>query len=268
LHGFPAGAKSRPDCFCCCSLLVKLTVFPFFPRTVPETLLKKRQSLEELKRKRQEKKKEVKAKRKQNREEAFKRAETYVKEYKARENELVRLRRVAKAKGNIFVEPEAKVVVVVRIRGIIGNSPKVRKILQLLRLRQIHNAVFLRVNKATINMLRRVEPYVAYGYPSLKTVKQLLYKRGFAKINKQRIAISDNNIIEEHLGKHGIICIEDMIHEIYTCGDNFKAVSGFLWPLKLSSPKGGFVKKLNHFNEGGDAGNRGEHINELIQRMI
>jgi large subunit ribosomal protein L7e len=29
---------------------------------------------------------------------------------------------------------------------------------------QIFNGVFLKVNKATINMLRRVEPYVAYGY--------------------------------------------------------------------------------------------------------
>ena len=28
---------------------------------------------------------------------------------------------------------------------------------------QIFNGVFLKVNKATINMLRRVEPYVAYG---------------------------------------------------------------------------------------------------------
>ena len=36
--------------------------------------------------------------------------------------------------------------------------------LQLLRLRQIHNAVFVKINKATVNMLRLVEPYVAWGY--------------------------------------------------------------------------------------------------------
>lgn len=29
---------------------------------------------------------------------------------------------------------------------------------------QIFNGVFLKVNKATMNMLRRVEPYVTYGY--------------------------------------------------------------------------------------------------------
>lgn len=39
-----------------------------------------------------------------------------------------------------------------------------RKILQLLRLRQINNGVFIKLNKATINMLRLVEPYIAWGY--------------------------------------------------------------------------------------------------------
>ena len=43
-------------------------------------------------------------------------------------------------------------------------DPKTRKILQLLRLRQIFNGVFVRLNKATINMLRLVEPYITYGY--------------------------------------------------------------------------------------------------------
>ena len=37
-----------------------------------------------------------------------------------------------------------------------------------MRLRQIHNGIFLRVNKATINALKKVEPYVMFGYPNLK----------------------------------------------------------------------------------------------------
>ena len=73
-------------------------------------------------------------------------------------------------------------MLVVRIRGIIGVSPKVRKILQLLRLRQINNSVFVKLNAATVKMLRLVEPYVAYGYPNLKTVRELVYKRGFGKV--------------------------------------------------------------------------------------
>lgn len=72
-----------------------------------------------------------------------------------------------------------------------------KKILQLLRLRQIHNGVFVKLNGSTINLLRWVEPYVAYGFPNLKSVKELIYKRGYAKVNKQRIPITDNSIIEQ-----------------------------------------------------------------------
>ena len=53
------------------------------------------------------------------------------------------------------------------VSSINGVSPKVRKILQLFRLLQIHNGVFIKLNKATINMLRIVQPYVAYGWVEL-----------------------------------------------------------------------------------------------------
>ena len=79
---------------------------------------------------------------------------------------------------------------------------------------------------------------------------------------------TDNSLIEENLGKYGIISIEDLIHEIYTVGPNFKQASNFLWPFKLSNPNGGFNKrKFRHYIEGGDLGNREEKINKLIARM-
>lgn len=210
----------------------------------------------------------AKKNRKQNRQLAFKRAEKYVKEYRDIEKQNINLRRQAKSSGDFYVPPEAKVAFVIRIRGIIGLSPKVRKILQLLRLRQIQNGVFVKLNKATINMLRLVEPFIAYGYPNLKSVRELIYKRGFGKVNKQRIPLTDNSIIEGVLRKHGIICMEDLIHEIYTCGPHFKEAANFLWPFQLSSPNGGYTQKLLHYCEGGDAGNRGEKINSFIQKCL
>ena len=38
--------------------------------------------------------------------------------------------------------------------SILQVSPKVKKVLQLFRLRQINNGVFIKLNKATTNMLR------------------------------------------------------------------------------------------------------------------
>jgi len=197
------------------------------------------------------------------------RSQTYNKEYAAHQQELVTLRRQAKAEGNFFVEPEAKLIFVMRIVGIIKLSPKPRKVLQLLRLKQLHNGVFLKVNKPILNMLKLVQPYVTYGYPSLKTVKELVYKRGFGKVNKQRIPLSDNAIITKALGEHGIFGVEDLIHEIYTVGPHFKQATNFLWPFKLSSPRHGFTAKRHGFCEmrGGDWGNREELVNELISRM-
>eukprot|EP00438_Fugacium_kawagutii_P012263 Skav216879 [mRNA] locus=scaffold1042:452729:456867:+ [translate_table: standard] len=149
----------------------------------------------------------------------------WVDEYADTAAELVKLRREAKLNGNFFVEPEAKLLFVVRITGIIKMSPKPRKVLQLLRLKQLHNGVFLKVNKPILNMLKLVQPYVTYGYPSLKTVRELVYKRGFGKVSKQRIPLTSNDIISESLGKHGIHGVEDIVHELYTVGPNFKQAS-------------------------------------------
>jgi len=62
--------------------------------------------------------------------------------------------------------------------------------------------------------------------------------------------------------------VEDLVHEIYTVGAHFKEANNFLWPFKLSSPLGGFDKKLSHFIEGGQNGNREHEINALVQRML
>ena len=87
--------------------------------------------------------------------------------------------------------------------------------------------------------------------------------------------------------RHGIFGMEDIVHEIYTVGPNFKQAANFLWPFKLSSPKGGFINKrpgaqTNQFKgherfqvasmdqghgfceaRGGDWGNREDGMNSL-----
>merc|ERR1719149_446681 len=139
-------------------------------------------------------------------------------------------------------------------------------------IRQIHLGVFLRVNKATQEMIKRVEPYVAYGYPSLKATRELIYKRGFGKKKTmgqaQRVTLNCNDDIEVALGDHGINCFEDLIHEIYTVGPAFKQANNFLWPFKLNSAKGGLPKKRLGFNEGGQCGNREQYMSSLIFRML
>merc|ERR1712168_1050738 len=167
---------------------------------VPETLLKRQKNIERVKSSRAiaivKRRKALKDKRRV----IYKKAQQYAKEYRAKERDEIRLRRMAKRDGNFYVPAEAKLAFVIRIRGVNQVSPKVKKALQLLRLRQINNGVFVKLNKCTLNMLRLVEPFIAWGYPNLKTIRDLIYKRGFAKVNHQRIPISNNQIIEASLG--------------------------------------------------------------------
>merc|ERR1712071_631121 len=209
-----------------------------------------------------------KADKKSKRVEAFKRAEKYCKEYRTQELDQLRLKREAKKAGDFYVPADPKLAFIMRIRGINQVSPKVKKVLQLFRLRQINNGVFIKLNKATVNMLRICEPYITWGTPNLKSVRELVYKRGFVKVDGNRTPITSNDIIEAKLGKMGIICVEDLIHEILTVGPNFKYASNFLWPFKLNNPTGGWRKKTNHFVEGGDFGNREDKINDLLKKMV
>jgi len=234
---------------------------------VPESVLKKRKTIETLKAKRKVRSAKRSKARTKSRKLLFKKAEQYVKEYRHQERDQIRLKRIAKNSGNFYYPGEPKVAFVVRIRGIMRVAPKTRKILQLLRLRQLNNGVFVKLNKASNIMLRLVEPYITYGPPNLKSVSELLYKRGYGKVNKQRIPITDNLIIARELGKYGIHGIEDLIHEIYTCGPHFKEANAFLWPFKLNSPLGGFTLKKRHYSEGGEHGVRDEDINKLIRKM-
>lgn len=233
---------------------------------VPELVLKHRRKVQRDIRSAAERATEKEKRAALVKEHAIKSAQVYARYYidlvesekKARENAL--------RNNQLYVPDEPKVYLIVRIRGIVGVAPKVRTILSLLRLRQINNAVFMRCNKATLNALRIVDHYVTYGEPTVETIRNLIYKRGFAKVNGQRIPIVDNNLIDEQLSKHNILCAEDLVHEIFTCGSSFKEANNFLWPFQLNSAA--LKDKRNNFAEGGDFGYRGKYINEFVARMI
>jgi large subunit ribosomal protein L7e len=99
----------------------------------------------------------------EKRAELVKKAQQYEENYKSSIAAEATARREAKLTGQIYVPAQPKVAFVIRIRGINQLNPRVVRILRLLRLRQLHNGTFVRLNKASINLLRRVEPYITFG---------------------------------------------------------------------------------------------------------
>jgi len=235
----------------------------FVPSSVEQKNKRIEEEKKELEKARQAKKELIKKRREEWKSKGKKYHEELIKD----EQHLIEAKREARNTGNFYMAPEAKVAFVIRIKGVNHIRPQVKKILRLLRLRQLNNGVFVKINKATMNMIKRIEPYVAYGYPNRKTISDLIYKRGFAKINHARIPLSDNMIIENSLNKYNINCIEDLIEEIYRVGPHFKEANSFLWTFKMNNPKGGWSNKNHSFQNGGDWGNREEEINKLIRRM-
>ncbi|EXB50405.1 60S ribosomal protein L7-1 [Morus notabilis] len=254
---------------------------------IPETILKKRKSNEEVALRRKQQLEQRKFGNKKNMQEFIRKPEEFVKEYRYREVDLVRMKRRMKRKRTELVEPKSKLLFIVRIQGKNDMHPAVRKTLYNLRLRKVFSAVFVTVNAGILEKLQKVEPYVTYGlifryvcrslgacgsckrdrwYPNLKNVKELIYKKGFANVDKQMVPLTDNNIIEQELGKYGILCIEDVVHEVANVGPHFKEVTHFLWPFLLNKPKG-LKGSKTVYKLGGEAGNREDHINELIDEM-
>jgi len=164
-------------------------------------------------------------------------------------------------------ELDYKLALVIRIRSIGGICRKVGKLLQLVRLCQIFSGTCVKLSNASVTTLRTVEPYTAWESPDLRSVNELIYKCAYGKTNKKWIDLTDNTVIARSLGKDGIICMENQIHEICTVGKCFKDACNFLWHFKLSSPRGGMKEETTHFVEGRDAGNREDQINRLIRRM-
>ncbi|OXB84804.1 UNVERIFIED_CONTAM: hypothetical protein H355_015926 [Colinus virginianus] len=234
---------------------------------VPENLLKRRKAYQAIKATQAKQALLNKRKLQKGKQIQFKRLETFVRDSWRKRRDDVRLRRMEQRPGQVAVPEEHKLAFVVRITEIKGVSLRVRRVIEVLRLRKIFSGTFVKLSPVSLKMLRIVEPYVAWGYPNLKSVRELILKRGQGKINQKRVPLTDNMLIEEHLGKYGIICLEDLIHEIYSTGKHFRSVADFLWPFQLSVARHAARNKVGFLKEMGKPGCRGEGINQLIRQL-
>uniref|UniRef100_H0Y1T9 Large ribosomal subunit protein uL30-like ferredoxin-like fold domain-containing protein n=1 Tax=Otolemur garnettii TaxID=30611 RepID=H0Y1T9_OTOGA len=135
---------------------------------------------------------------------------------------------------------------VVSLQRIDGVSLLVKKTITRLHLKKIFSGVFVG-HPLSLKMLRIVEPYVTWGFPNLKSVRELILKHGQAKVKNKTIPLTDNPVMEDHLGGFGVICLEDLIHEIAFTGKYFQEISRFLRPFQLSMAHHATKNKVGFF---------------------
>ena len=122
-----------------------------------------------------------------------------------------------------------KKIAVIRVRGSIRVKKEVKDTLDMLRLYRKNYCVVLNSSKDILGMINKAKDYITWGEIDEQNLGLLKDKRG-------------------EKGKEG-------------------KIKPF---FRLNSPKGGFERKgiKETFKNGGVLGERGEHINKLIKKMI
>ena len=230
----------------------------------PEILLRKRKNADRKRLEKQEQAREKLAKQKALKKKAaqakFIRAETLVSNFKSNELEAKRIKNINKKHAAAPAEAEAisqtgtdntKLLFLIRVplhtKGLkIPN--KAKKLLTVLKLTQVNTGVFIKANESTFELLSYIAPYIIIGQPSLNSIRKLFQKRAcilsseLDDENESKIIKLDNNqLVEDKFGDDlGLICIEDIIHELTSLSDNFTTITSWLLPFKLNPPVNGW----------------------------
>lgn len=235
----------------------------------PEILLKKRKNADRLRLEKQEAarlKQEEKKKQAAKKKDRFLRAETILARKIESKKELKRVGRVtkvAKSKNERIKlvedteaeveawnqEPKLLLVARIKTEKRIKIPNKAQKTLEALRLGSPDLGTFIKLTPTVLPLLKLIAPYIVIGSPSLITVRELIQKRGNVLVDGKQVMLDDNSVIEDKLGNLGLICTEDLVHELYTLGDEFKKVMNFLRPFELAAPVTGWgpMAKLKRY---------------------
>ncbi|HTY74655.1 MAG TPA: 50S ribosomal protein L30 [Candidatus Nanoarchaeia archaeon] len=159
-------------------------------------------------------------------------------------------------------ETEAcKCVVAVKIRGMVSAQREARETTALLGLSHTNHAIIIDNRPAYMGMLKRAQSYVTWGEASKEIVTTMLKQR--AKTG------GDKKLTEEYAQKLGFKTIDDLAEAIFSCKAEINKLDGVQKTFRLRPPKKGYKGKTKKsFNAGGEAGYRGEAINELVKRMV
>jgi len=202
----------------------------------------------------------------------FKRLEHFTRAAKMGKRDEIRIRRNAQRLLHnskvMKAKQDVKMVLVIRIRTADGIGKMAIRAMRQLRVMNMYHAAFVRYDDKTHRLLKTAEPYITWGEPDVRTIRDLLTKRGFAVVDDKRMVLNSNTAVEEALGSIDMIAIEDLIKELVSVGDNFDTVNSFIAPFALSAPVGG-MKKDNFIpvSKGGQFGDREKKINDLVAMM-
>ena len=148
-----------------------------------------------------------------------------------------------------------------RVRGTISAKREARDTLDMLHLSRTNHAALVDNRPAFVGMLRQVQAYVTWGEASPETVMLMLQKRARLTGGKR--------LTDESVEKIGFKSLAELAEAIVNCKTEYWKLPEMQHVFKLRPPTKGFKGKIKRsYRAGGEAGHRGEAINDLIKRMV
>ena len=159
------------------------------------------------------------------------------------------------------MEKQRKCLVAVRIRGLSDISQEVKDTLSMLRLTRNCHATLLDDRPAYNGMLRKSKSCLTWGEVSQENIALLLKKRG-------RL-VGDKNLTDESAKELGYKSLDDLAEAMFKMEVECSSLPKVKPVFRLRPPKKGFKGKVKKsYAAGGEAGYRGEAINDLLKRMV
>jgi large subunit ribosomal protein L30 len=136
-----------------------------------------------------------------------------------------------------------------------------RETLQMLHLTRNNYAVLVDDRPSYLGMLKVAKDYVTYGEASKEIATMMIRQRG-------RI-VGDEKLTDEYGQKAGFNSLDDLAEAIHSCRFEYWKLPNIQPVFRLHPPSKGFKGKIKRgYGSGGELGNRGEKINELLKRMV
>ena len=152
-------------------------------------------------------------------------------------------------------------MVAVRIRGLSDLSQEIKDTLSMLRLNRNCHATLADDRPAYNGMLRKSKDYLTWGEVSQENIALLLKKRG-------RL-VGDKKLTDEYAKELGYKSLDDLAEAIFKMEVEFSSLPEVKPVFRLRPPKKGFKGKVKKsYAAGGEAGYRGDAINDLLKRMV
>jgi len=149
---------------------------------------------------------------------------------------------------------------VIKIRSSIGVRDEIRRTFKHLNIQRVNHCTIIDDTPSYRGMLQKAKDYITWGPVDLEVLKKLVKKRGRIAGNRP---VTDDVIKE----RTGYSSVDEFVENWYS--GNTDIFRGMKKTFRLHPPsKGhrGSIKKP--FRIGGTLGDRGEKINELLEKMI